>query len=74
MILPTEDRIQNALPQIMANRTTILVAHRLSTAQKANRILVIKKGEILQDGSHQDLMAQKGMYLDMVNLEKINNL
>ncbi|MCA9330222.1 ATP-binding cassette domain-containing protein, partial [Candidatus Saccharibacteria bacterium] len=58
----SEELIQKALAELMKNRTTIVIAHRLSTIQKMNRILVIDNGSIIEDGNHQSLQEQNGIY------------
>ena len=58
----TEHIIQNAIETIMSERTSFVVAHRLSTIVNADRILVIKKGKIVEDGTHSSLMKLKGYY------------
>lgn len=58
----SEVLIQKALWQLMKNRTTIVIAHRLSTIQRMDRIIVLDKGTIIEEGSHKDLLAQKGQY------------
>ncbi len=68
----TEQRITRRLAALMAGRTCIMVAHRLSTARQADRILVMREGRIVQDGDHPALMAAGGFYADMVTLD--NNL
>lgn len=61
----TEARIQNGIQEIMKNRTSVIIAHRLSTIKKCDRILVIKKGKIEEDGSHSELMHRKGHYYSL---------
>jgi ABC-type multidrug transport system fused ATPase/permease subunit len=58
----SEIYIQQALEQLMKNRTTLVVAHRLSTIQKMNRIIVLQDGAIVEDGSHATLQQQHGLY------------
>jgi len=68
----TEQRIQNALVNLMADRAAIIIAHRLSTARLANMILVMKKGRIIESGTHELLMSQKGFYFMLNQMEKIH--
>lgn len=65
----TEILIQDALRKIMEKRTSIMIAHRLSTIQHADRILVLHKGEIVEEGSHFDLLDKKGLYYDLYRLQ-----
>jgi subfamily B ATP-binding cassette protein MsbA len=58
----SERLVQDALDRLMAGRTTLVVAHRLSTVQRADRILVLNKGRIVEQGNHVSLMARKGLY------------
>lgn len=58
----TEKLIQEALERLMAGRTSFVIAHRLSTIQKADQILVLRHGEIVEQGTHQELVASKGLY------------
>jgi len=59
---PTEVRISRALNELAAGRTVVTIAHRLSTAEAADRILVFDNGEIVQDGTHTQLKADGGVY------------
>lgn len=61
----TELAIQRGTTQLIANRTSIIIAHRLSTIKNCNRILVIQQGKIVEDGAHDQLIAQKGMYYQL---------
>ncbi len=61
----TESQIQQALDLIMADRTAIIIAHRLSTVRSADRIIVLQKGKIIEEGSHRGLMAQGGHYAEL---------
>ncbi len=65
----TEQLIQNAIEVLMNNRTSIVVAHRLSTIQKADQILVIDDGRILERGNHQELLARRGIYYNLYLLQ-----
>ena len=56
----SESLIQNALEALMRNRTTFIIAHRLSTIMQADRILVLKNGQIIEEGGHKDLINKKG--------------
>ena len=68
----TESLIQEALEKLMQNRTTIMVAHRLSTIQHADKIMVMHKGRIRETGTHQELLAQDGIYKKLYELQLAN--
>ncbi|MCD4829507.1 MAG: ABC transporter ATP-binding protein/permease [Candidatus Cloacimonetes bacterium] len=65
----TEIKIQDALSKVMAGRTSIIIAHRLSTIKHVDRILVLHKGELVEQGSHDELIAQRGLYYDLYRLQ-----
>ncbi len=65
----TEALIQEALKELLKNRTALIVAHRLSTIRHADRILVIHKGEICEQGSHDELLARAGLYARLYDLQ-----
>ncbi len=66
----TEYDIQKSLQELLKSRTSIIIAHRLSTIMKADRIVVMKKGKIVQEGKHSDLIRQEGEYKKLWNLQK----
>ena len=65
----TESKIQEALFNLMANRTSIIVAHRLSTARGADKIIVLNRGQIIETGNHAELMQKKGFYFRLNQLQ-----
>lgn len=65
----TELLIQQAIEKLMAHRTSIVIAHRLSTIQKADKIIVLEKGEIMEQGSHQQLLKLNGYYKKLYDLQ-----
>ena len=65
----SERLVQVALENMMKNRTSIVIAHRLSTIQKADKIVVLNKGEIVEQGKHDELIAQKGVYHKLVEMQ-----
>ncbi|QTJ58352.1 ABC transporter ATP-binding protein [Dolosigranulum pigrum] len=65
----TEMMIQEGLSNMRQGRTTIVIAHRLSTIKEADRIYVLRQGEIIESGTHDELIAQGGMYYDMYELQ-----
>ncbi|MHB1485634.1 MAG: ABC transporter ATP-binding protein [Saccharofermentanales bacterium] len=69
----TESLIQEAIERLIKERTTIMIAHRLSTLSKANRILVVDNGEIIENGSPVELMALKGKYYKLVQIQKMTD-
>jgi ABC-type multidrug transport system fused ATPase/permease subunit len=65
----TEALIQEALEELLKNRTALIIAHRLSTIKHTDRILVVHKGEIWEEGSHNELLAQGGLYARLYDLQ-----
>ncbi len=65
----SERKVQNALENLMKDRTTLVIAHRLSTIKDADRIIVIKDGGIVEEGSHDTLLAQNGEYEKLYNMQ-----
>lgn len=65
----TEQLIQQAIERVMRNRTSIVVAHRLSTIQRADQIIVLHHGEIRERGTHQELLAERGLYWMLFKLQ-----
>lgn len=66
----TEQQIQMALRNLVQGRTTIAIAHRLSTLRHANRLIVVDHGKIVEQGSHDELMEQRGVFYKLVNAQK----
>ena len=61
----SEAKIQIGIHEMIKGRTSIIIAHRLSTIKNCDRILVVKRGEIIEDGSHYELMLKKGFYYSL---------
>lgn len=68
----SEHLVQQALDNLMRDRTSLVIAHRLSTIKNADNILVLSKGEIIEQGTHEALLQQKGMYFRLSSLQGIN--
>lgn len=68
----SERYVQDALEKMMQNRTSLIIAHRLSTIQKADHIVVMEKGDIIEQGSHQELMEKNGTYRKLVELQNFD--
>ena len=66
----TEHRLQVATAEVLKDRTAFIIAHRLSTIESCDRILVFQNGQIIEDGAHNDLIAQDGYYAKLVELQK----
>ena len=65
----TEQLIQAAIEKLLVGRTAIVIAHRLSTIQNADKIVVLHKGEIREIGNHQELLAKRGIYYKLYQLQ-----
>jgi ABC-type multidrug transport system fused ATPase/permease subunit len=65
----SEHLVQQALERLMENRTTIIIAHRLATIKKVDRIYVLKAGKIVEEGTHEDLYERRGDYSNLVKLQ-----
>jgi len=70
----TEKLIQRAMDKLMENRTSFIIAHRLSTIKNADKIIVIENGEIIESGTHEELLAQKGYYYNTLNTQNNEHL
>lgn len=68
----SERFVQDALEKMMENRTSLVIAHRLSTIQKADWIVVMEKGNIVEQGTHHELIAKRGMYYKLVELQNFD--
>ncbi|MEZ7915881.1 MAG: ABC transporter ATP-binding protein [Polaribacter sp.] len=68
----SEQLVQTALEKMMQNRTSLVIAHRLSTIQKAETIVVMKKGKIVEQGKHEELLALKGEYFKLVSMQSLS--
>ncbi|MBO5197117.1 MAG: ABC transporter ATP-binding protein [Lachnospiraceae bacterium] len=69
----TESLIQDAIDRLIRGRTTLMIAHRLSTLRKANKIIVVDKGEIIEMGSPEELMALKGKYYKLIQIQTMSD-
>jgi ATP-binding cassette subfamily B protein len=65
----TEMQIEAALDRLMANRTSLIVAHRIQSVMNADLILVLDKGRIVQQGTHEELLAQEGLYREIYDIQ-----
>ncbi len=69
----TENLIQEAIERLISGRTTLMIAHRLSTLRKANKIIVVDQGKIIECGSHEELMALNGKYRRLIEIQAMGN-
>ena len=67
----TEHLIQEAIERLISGRTTLMIAHRLSTLRKANKIIVLDQGRVIEFGSHDELMALKGKYHKLIEIQSM---
>ncbi|QEC51995.1 subfamily B ATP-binding cassette protein MsbA [Anseongella ginsenosidimutans] len=69
----SEKLVQEALNNLMKNRTSLVIAHRLSTIQKADHILVLAEGQVVEEGNHQQLMERRGLYKRLIEMQQVGN-
>lgn len=69
----TERKIQEAIQRLVSGRTTFAIAHRLSTLRNANRLIVLERGKLVEEGSHEELMAKRGRFYDLVQTQSTLN-
>jgi subfamily B ATP-binding cassette protein MsbA len=67
----SEKLVQDAINNVMENRTTLVIAHRLSTVRHADVIVVLQKGKIIQQGTHDELIEQEGQYKRLVEMQEV---
>jgi ATP-binding cassette, subfamily B, bacterial MsbA len=65
----SERVIQDALQELMHNRTTLVIAHRLSTVERANRIVVLEAGQVIESGTHEELISANGQYASLHRMQ-----
>lgn len=70
----TEELIQKAIDKLTKGRTSIVIAHRLSTIKNANKIIVLEKGQIIEQGSHEELIQSKGHYYNLNQVQQLENI
>ena len=68
----SEKAVQEALNHLMTNRTSLVIAHRLSTVQNADKIIVLEKGEIVEIGNHDELLSKNNFYKKFIDLQSLN--
>ena len=67
--MESEKKVQEAIEKLMRNRTVIVIAHRLSTVHNADKIIVLDKGKIIDEGSHDELINRDGIYKQLHNMQ-----
>ena len=70
----TEQRVQRSFDRMMRGRTSFVVAHRLSTVREADIILVMNDGDVIEQGSHSELIRRRGFYYNLYNSQFANNV
>ena len=65
----SERMVQQSLDLLMKNRTTLVIAHRLSTVRKASRIIVLDQGVVIEEGTHEALLEKNGLYAELYNIQ-----
>ena len=70
----SEQLIQSAIEKLITGRTNIIIAHRLSTIRKADKIMVLDKGEIREMGTHEELLAREGFYASLNQMQFSTNV
>jgi len=68
----SERQVQDALERLMTGRTTLVIAHRLSTIEHADRIVVLDQGQVVENGSHEELIQQDGLYANLHRIQFSN--
>ena len=69
----SERLVQAALDQLMVGRATLIIAHRLSTVERASKILVLSNGRKVEEGTHQELLARQGVYARLYQIQQIDS-
>ncbi|MFB6373505.1 MAG: ATP-binding cassette domain-containing protein [Bradymonadaceae bacterium] len=68
----SEALVQEALERLMESRTTLIIAHRLSTVSNADRIVVLDRGRVLETGEHADLLDKEGLYYELIETQRLS--
>lgn len=69
----SEKLVQDAIEKMMENKTSVVIAHRLSTIQNADLIVVMQKGQIVEQGKHAELLKKKEVYFNLVKMQSLNS-